>query len=151
VDFTQDQARSLAGVPVETLRHWRKAIPYLSSKVGKATRFSFSEVVALAVTRELVETFGVHIATLSAAVDAMFSLVTETTPARLESATIAFSAHEARWYDTASQGANLLKQSVIVVPLTPIVSTLQRRILPFAETSRQEALRFPPESVRRQA
>jgi hypothetical protein len=151
MDFTQDQARNLVGVSVETLRHWRKTIPYLSLRAGKAARFSFTDVVGLAVTKELVCTFGIHIATLSTAVDKMFPLFAEAVPAILDSATVIFSAKEARLFDTRAQAAGLPTQSAVVIPLAPIVSGIRRQIFPLAAPPQQSALRFPPESVRRQA
>lgn len=151
MEFTQEQARGLAEISVETVRHWRKAIPYLSMKSGKAARFSFSDVVGLAVMREVVESFGVQIATLSATANEMFSILNEVTAERLERAAVAFVGGEFRLIDTELQAWRPSAQAAIIVPLTPIVSTLQARILPFAEFSRQQALRFPPESVRRQA
>jgi hypothetical protein len=151
MDFTQDQARNLVGVSVETLRHWRKTIPYLSLRTGKAARFSFSDVVGLAVTKELVYTFGIHIVTFRTAVDKMFPLFAVAIPAILDNATVIFSAKEARLFDTRAQAAGLPAQSALVVPLAPIVLSIRRQIFPLAAAPQQSALRFPPESVRRQA
>ena len=95
IQFTQEQARTLTGVSVETIRHWRKAIPYLSSKTGKAARFTFADVLGLAVTHELVDSFGVHIASLSAGVDAFFRLLASSGPASLEGAIVFITSTEA--------------------------------------------------------
>jgi len=151
MDFTQEQARNLVGVSVETLRHWRKTIPYLSLRTGKAARFSFTDVVGLAVAKELVNTFGIHIVTLSMAVDRMFPLFAETIPAVLDNATVIFSSKEAKLFDARAQTAGLPTQSAVVIPLAPIVSGIRRQIFPLPAPSQQSALRFPPESVRRQA
>jgi hypothetical protein len=151
MDFTQDQARSLVGLPIETLRHWRKAVPYLSVKVGKAARFSFTDVVGLAVTRHLVVTFGIQIAALSSAVDMMFPLLGKLSLADIEETIVTLTSREAKLYDTAGPPPGIETQSAIVVPLAQIVSRIQESILPLATTSPQRALRFPPESVRRQA
>ena len=136
---------------METLRHWRKIIPYLSLKVGKGARFSFTDLIGLAVTKELVDTFGIHIAALSTPVDRMFPLFAEAAPALLDSAIVTFSAREARLYIPRGQEADLPTQSAVVIPLAPIVSGIQRHIFPLAASSQQTSLRFPPESVRRQA
>jgi hypothetical protein len=50
IQFTQEQARTLTDVSVETIRHWRKVVPSLANKPGKSARFTFSDVVGLAVT-----------------------------------------------------------------------------------------------------
>lgn len=54
IQFTQDQMRTVTGVSIETVRHWRKIVPYLATKAGKAARFSFADLLGLAVTNELV-------------------------------------------------------------------------------------------------
>jgi hypothetical protein len=151
MDFTQDQVRSLVELPVETLRHWRKAVPYLSVKVGKTARFSFADVIGLAVTRQLVVTFGVQIAVLSPAVDMMFPLLAKLRLADIEETIVTLTAREAKLYDAADLPAGIERQSAILVPLAHIVSQVQQRILPLTTTSSQRALRFPPESARRQA
>lgn len=48
IKYTCEQARAFAQVTPEAWRHWRKAIPSLSSKVGKQARFSSGELIALA-------------------------------------------------------------------------------------------------------
>ncbi|MEI1060897.1 MerR family transcriptional regulator [Pseudomonas aeruginosa] len=75
IQYTQDQMRTLTGVSAETVRHWRKTVPYLASKTGKAARFTFADLLGLAVTNELVSSLGVHIATVSVGVDALFRLL----------------------------------------------------------------------------
>ena len=78
IQFTQEQVRTLTGASVETVRHWRKAVPYLAEKSGKAARFAFSDVVALAITHELVRTFGVQIASVGIGIDSLFRLLSQT-------------------------------------------------------------------------
>src|SRR3569833_451825 len=77
IQYTQDQMRALTGVSVETVRHWRKAVPYMATKTGKAARFSFADLLGLAVTNELVRSQGVHIGTVSSGVDALFRLLAD--------------------------------------------------------------------------
>jgi hypothetical protein len=49
IHFTQEQARVLTGVSLGDLRQWRKAVPYLMAKPGKAARFTFADLVGLAI------------------------------------------------------------------------------------------------------
>lgn len=152
IQFTQDQARTLAGVSVETIRHWRKTIPYLSSRTGKAARFAFTDVVGLAVTHELVSSLGVHIATLSAGVDALFRLLAEIGPASLDGAVVLITATEATLCeDDAVPISTSLPTPALLVPLTPLVAKIQRYVLPASVASDQIALPFPPEAVRNRA
>ena len=152
IQFTQDQTRTLTGVSVETVRHWRRAIPYLSSKTGKAARFSFTDLLGLAVTNELVNSFGVHIATLSAGVDALFRLLATSGPASLDGAIVFVTATEAILHEAGTEGIDKVPaKPALMIPLAPLIAKIQRHMLPFVPVSSQTVLPFPPEAVRSRA
>lgn len=153
IQFTQDQTRTLTGVSVETVRHWRKTIPYLSSKAGKAARFTFADLLGLAVTHELVISFGIHIATLSVGVDALFRLLAASTPASLDGATVFVTATEATLHEVGvDEGiGQVLAKPAFMIPLAPLMARIQRHMLPVMPVSRQTVLPFPPEAVRSRA
>lgn len=152
IQFTQEQARTLTGVSVETIRHWRKAIPYLSSKTGKAARFTFAEVLGVAVTHELVNSFGVHITTLSAGVDALFRLLASSGPASLDGAIVFITSTEAILYEAGAEGTGQLPtKPALVIPLAPLMTRIQRHMLPVMSGSSQAVFPFPPEAVRSRA
>lgn len=152
IQFTQDQTRTLTGVSAETVRHWRKAIPYLSSKTGKAARFSFADLVGLAVTNELVKSFGVHIATVSNGVDAMFGLLASSNPTSLHDAVAFITPTEAIVREAGTDGiGRVMGKSAIAIPLAPYVEKIQRHVLPAAPVSRQTVLPFSLEAVRSKA
>lgn len=149
IQFTQDQARTLTGVSVETVRHWRKAIPYLAAKTGKTARFTYADLVGLAVTNVLVGSLGAHIATLSAGVDALFRLLATVGPTSLDGAVVLVTASDASFYETVADGIGRLKAApALTVPLAPLVANIQRHMLPMAPISPQVDLPFPPEVVR---
>lgn len=149
IQFTQDQTRTLTGVSAETVRHWRKAIPYLSSKTGKAARFSFTDLVGLAVTNELVKSFGVHIATVSTGVDALFGLLASSGPASLDGAVAFITPTEAILLEAGTDGIGRVpSKSAIAIPLAPYVEKIQQHVLPAAPISRQTVLPFSLEVVR---
>ena len=142
----------LTGVSVETVRHWRRAIPYLSSKTGKAARFSFTDLLGLAVTNELVNSFGVHITTLSAGVDALFRLLTTSGPASLDGAIVFVTSSEATLYEAGVEGAGQLPtKPALVIPLAPLITRIQRHMLPVMPGASQTVFPFPPEVVRSRA
>lgn len=152
IQFTQDQTRTLTGVSVETVRHWRKAIPYLSFKTGKAARFSFTDLLGLAVTNELVNSFGVHIATLSVGIDALFRLLATSGPASLDGATVFVTATEAVLHEAGAEGiGRVLAKPALMIPLAPLIAKIQRHMLPVIPVSSQTVLPFPPETVRSRA
>lgn len=148
IQFTQDQTRALTGASVETVRHWRKAVPYLSSKTGKAARFSFTDLLGLAVTNELVNSFGVHIATVSAGVDALFRLLAANGPASLESAIAFVTASEAFLREVGPEGIGQLPaKPALMIPLMPLIARIQQHMLPAMSASNQAVLPFPPEAI----
>ena len=152
IQFTQDQARTLTGVSAETVRHWRKAIPYLTSKTGKAARFTFADLLGVAITRELVNSFGVHIATMSAGVDATFRLLAASGPAALDGAIVFITSTQATLYETGAEGVGQVPaKPALMIPLAPLIANIQRHMLPVMPVSNQIVLPFPPEAVRSRA
>lgn len=152
IQFTQDQARTVTGVSVETVRHWRKTIPYLAAKTGKTARFTFADLVGLAVTNTLVGSLGVQITALSGGVDSLFRLLATIAPASLDSAIVLVTATDTFLFETESDGINQLQSApALMVPLAPLVANIQRYMLPVARISPQVPLPFPPEAVRSRA
>ena len=152
IQFTQDPACALTGVSAETGRLRRKAIPYLSSKTCKAARFIFADLLGLAITHELVNSFGVHIATMSTGVDAIFRLLTASAPAALDGAIVFITSTEATLYQTGAEGVGQVPaKPALMIPLAPLITKIQRHMLPVISVSSQTVLPFPPEAVRRRA
>jgi hypothetical protein len=129
IHFTQEQVRSLTGVSPEAFRHWRKAVRYLSAKTGKAARFSFSDVIGLAATVELVNSLGVHIGTLSGGIDALFRLLSQIDPAAFKSGTILVTRTDARLCSDERRSA-ALPATAVIVSLQPLVAKIQKQMMP---------------------
>jgi hypothetical protein len=144
IQFTQEQARTLTGVSPETVRHWRKAVPYLAAKAGKAARYTFPELVGLAATNELVRILGVHIAAVSGGVDTLFRLLASSNVASSQDAFAVVTADKASLVKKVTG----CEQSALIVPLKPLVSRIQQSMLPTLPNQRQTALPFPPKIVR---
>lgn len=151
IQFTQDQMRSLTGVSAETVRHWRKTIPYLATKTGKAARFSFADLLGLAVTHELVNSLGVHIGTVSGSVDALFRLLEESAAPFLEGDIVIITPTTASVRDSGSWSIDPSASPTLAIPLNPLISRLQQHVLPVAPSHSQASLPFPPEAVRSKA
>lgn len=152
IQFTQDQTRALTGVSVETVRHWRKTIPYLSSKAGKAARFSFTDLLGLAITNELVNSLGVHIATVSTGVDALFRILATSGPASLDRAVVFVTATEAVLREAGPDGVSQVPaKPALTIPLAPLIARIQQHVLPVIPVSNQTMLPFPPEAIRSKA
>lgn len=83
IQFTQEQARDVAQVSPGDMRAWRKAVPDLAGKSGKSARFTFADLVGLAITGDLTDGFGVRIGDIGDGVDTLFRALAEARPARL--------------------------------------------------------------------
>lgn len=146
IHFTQEQARTLTGVSVETIRHWRKAIPYLASKPGKSARFTFADVVGLAVTQEITN-FGVRIANVSSGVEVLFRLLSETSLGVLEESMALVTSTAASIVRSDTVGTRLDCLG-LVVPLQPLITRVREHMLPVMPASEQASLPFPPQIAR---
>lgn len=149
IQFTQEQARTLTGVTPETLRHWRKNVQYLAAKAGKAARFSFPEIVGLAITRDLIETFDVGIGTIHNGIDALFHALARSKPSDLLATVAIISKQSARLRSSDDLGDINLTQAALVVACAPIIRRIRGHVLPEARQSIQPHLPFPPRAVRR--
>lgn len=149
IQFTQEQARILTGVSVETIRHWRRTVPYLAGKPGKSARFTFTDVVGLAVTQELVN-FGVRIASVSDGVEALFQLLAQVGPSALETGIALVTTTGASIVQSEKFTDLQIDQSGLVVPLHPLMVRISEHMLPTRPAaSDQASLPFPPQMARR--
>ena len=151
IHFTQDQMRTLTGVSVETVRHWRKTIPYLATKTGKAARFSFAELLGLAITHELVNSLGVHIGTVSVGVDALFRLLSNSSVPILEGGVALITPTAALLHESANWSISAVAGPTLAIALDPLISRLQQHVLPVSQFPGQATLPFLPEAVRSRA
>lgn len=150
MQFTPEQAREMAELGPETLRHWRKAVPYLSAKKGKAARFTFAEIVGLAVLRHASGCFGIQVSFVSVAIDEMFVALCRYPTLNDNGLHIRLTTEEARVVDGRDLSSDECKPAILV-PLSPIVEKLNQRILPTFTVAPQRAFSFPGGSIRRQA
>jgi hypothetical protein len=61
VQYSLSQLRETVGLSVETYRHWRRVLPPLVDKGGRAPCFSIGDLVAASALRRLTETAGVRV------------------------------------------------------------------------------------------
>jgi hypothetical protein len=149
IQYTQDQMRTLTGVSAESVRHWRKTVPYLATKTGKAARFTFADLLGLAVTNELVRSLGVHIGTVSSGVDALFRLLADASALVLNGGVVLVTSTGASFHDseTWNVGVGPVAQPALAIPLNPLLARLQQHMLPVMPASSQATLPFPPEAI----
>lgn len=148
IQFTQEQARDLADVSPGDVRAWRKVVPYLAGKPGKAARFTFADLVGLAITANLTGVFHVRISDIGTGVDALFRALAEARPPNLEGLIALIDTSSARLLPATNLRADQVTEPTFVVPCDPIVARIGQRIMPAAPGSGQTALPFPPQMLK---
>ena len=148
IQFTQEQARELACVSPGDIRAWRKAVPYLTAKKGKAARFTFADLVGLAITADLTGAFHVRISDVGPGVDGLFRELAEARPSRLEGLIALIGTESARLIPEAEFGAGEIARPSFVVPCDPILARIGQRMMPTVLASAQTSLPFPPQMLK---
>ena len=76
--FSTKQVQELAGVRREQLRHWKKVLPPLSGRDGRADTYSFAELLALSTISILVDRLGIPVSRMVAPSSDLFALMADT-------------------------------------------------------------------------
>jgi len=148
IQFTQEQARDLADVSPGDVRAWRKAVPYLAAKPGKAARFTFADLVGLAITANLTGAFHVRISDIGTGVDALFRALAEARPPHLEGLVALVDTASARLLPEGDLAASQVTGPTFVVPCDPVLARIGQRMMPAAPGSGQTFLPFPPQMLK---
>lgn len=147
IRFTQEQARVLSSVTPEAWRHWRGVIDYLASKRGKAARFSLGDVVALSVTQEAVQGFGISVSRMSAGLDHLFRQFEAIRPSALANS-VALIMPSRTVLTSADDSVMAVGQSAVAVACSPIVDRLSAETFQIVADESQPSLPFPPTVMR---
>jgi hypothetical protein len=149
IQYTQEQARAITGVSSQALRHWRKVIPYLAEKSGKAARFSFADLIGLSAIQQVIDRMGVSVGNVQAGIESLLRILATTRLSELQNAVllIGVDSAEVRRLDELSE----LFQSkpVLLVPCDPLLEQLRGYVLPDLNINPQMNLPFPPQAVQR--
>ena len=148
IQFTQEQARELACVSPGDVRAWRKAVPYLAAKKGKAARFTFADLVGLAITADLTGAFHVRISDAGTGVDQLFRELAEARPSHLEGLIALIGTASARLIPEAEFGVSDVAEPTFVVPCDPVLARIGQRMMPTTLASPQTPLPFPPQMLK---
>jgi hypothetical protein len=148
MQFTQEQVRSLAHVSVGDMRQWRRSIPYLAEKTGKAARFTFNDVVALALVAELTDTCGLQVRAFSSGIDSLFRRLTELHPTSLQELFVVINRDETKFLKFDQTRESDFHISCCIVRLDPILDRIERQMLPLRTASTQVTLPFPPQILK---
>lgn len=144
IQYTCEQARAFAGVTPEAWRHWRKAVPILSTKLGKKARFSSGELIALSVVASAARGLEIGITGLAARWDELFKLCAEQRPGSLRELFVVITAGDVALEDEL----HLVRtEPSAIIPLGPIVERLWSAAVAEEPEQVQVPLPFTPRAV----
>lgn len=123
-------------------------MPYLAEKPGKAARFTFADLIGLAITAELTGGFHVRISDIGLGVDALFRTLAEVRSSHFEGLIALIDTTSARLLQTVDLSARQVTGPTFVIPCDPVLARIGERMLPVAPGSRQTALPFPPQILK---
>jgi len=147
VQYTQAQVRETVGLSLETYRHWKRVLPPLASKSGRAACFSIGDLMAVSVLQRLTETAGVRVGHLSDVAPAIFQICNSSPWAALVGATLMLDLEQrictVERADKATAEANL----VLACRLDPVLEQLRDALLRGKSGYPQAELLLPPVRV----
>jgi hypothetical protein len=124
MQYTQAQIREVTRLTKEGFRHWKGAIPALEARSGRGALFSYGDIVALAVIKTIVDTFGVQITILKDQAQLLFESCNKGNWAILGSEIVVIGEQGAMFI--ASENLDEVgTQPIICVPLAPIVARIR--------------------------
>lgn len=129
MNFYPAQICELVGISVETLRHWRGALPPLYKKSGRSACFHAGDALALEVVKLITHEFGVKVSCISPVAEQLFSSCDQRNWPRLERSAMLIS--------ISNKHVQLLKRSESldeegaywVIPIDQLVADLRARML----------------------
>lgn len=77
MQFNTGQMLELTGISREQLRHWRKVLPTLKGRDGRADLYSFDEILALGTIAVLTDSLGISISRLSRTAQDIFAMFSD--------------------------------------------------------------------------
>lgn len=74
MEYTQQQVRLAIGAGEQALRYWKRFLPPLIEKNGKAALFSVGEMLALLVVKQLVQAYKTDVSAIGPIAEELFSI-----------------------------------------------------------------------------
>jgi hypothetical protein len=143
VHYTPGQLRSAASIPVETYRHWKKALSPLCRDRGHSPCFTSGDLVAVAVVRTLSVDLGIRVGILRPVAETLFKLCNGAPWPTLERGKLIFDLPQGKIEFRPELTEKLVDGLVVIVPLRPIVAQLRDQLLTVREPDDQQMLQFP--------
>jgi hypothetical protein len=125
MQYTQAQIREVTRLTKEGFRHWKRVLPALEARSGRGALFSYGDIVALAVIKTIVDTFGVQIAILKDQVQLLFDTCNKGNWVILGSEIVVIGGEQGVSFLASENFDKVGAQPIICVPLSPIVARIR--------------------------
>lgn len=142
--YTPGQLRDATTLPIETYRHWKKALAPLRRDRGHSPSFSPGDLVAVSVIRMLTDDLGIRVGALGPVAEALFALCNQSPWPVLERSSLMIELATAGVWLRSDHTERLPIVPLIIVPLADIVEKLREAMLATGGSNGQGTLRFPP-------
>ena len=148
IRYTPLQLRDAAAVPLETYRHWKKALAPLRNGAGRRPCFTAGDLLAVALVRAMTTDFSIRVGALSAVADSLFRICNDTSWPILERSNLIVDlANQRLELQPESEGVDL-ETLALVCPLRRLVGRLRDALLTDGKPERpqpeQRRLNFSP-------
>jgi hypothetical protein len=144
VQYTQAQVRETVGISLETYRHWKRVLPPLAAKGGRATCFSIGDLVASSILHRLTETAGVRVGHLSDVSTAIFEICNTLPWAALVGTTLSVDLEQRTCFAEPTSKSHNGGNLTLSCRLDPILGQLRDALLRGQFSHTQVELRLPP-------
>lgn len=151
MDFTPGQLREIAGLSIETYRHWKRVLPPFVNRRGHAPSFSIGDLLTASLLRRLSQHCGVRASYLGKISTQISDFCNSSSWAALEGQTLIVDIPRGACWTVADQSEARSRDISIVCPLDPILAELRDALLRTQPSAGQAQLMFPPTEVRRDA
>lgn len=148
MQYTVRQIHEIVGLSKETYRHWKKVLPPVAERGGRAPCFTVGDLIAASVLHRLTEVGGVRVGHLSDVASAVFDLCNTTPWTALEGSTLIIDLDRRHCGLEPNLAATKLPDFVLVCRLDPVLEELRGALLRTQADSPQSELRFPPTALR---
>lgn len=147
VHYTQAQMRETVGLSLETYRHWRRVLPPLATKRGRAACFTVGDLLAASTLNRLTETAGVRVGHLSDVSTAIFNICNTSPWAALVSKVLIFDLEQRTCTVERALKSHQDANLILSCRLDPILAQLRNGLLREQPEQNQAELLLPPVRV----
>ncbi len=148
MQYTVRQIHEIVGLSKETYRHWKKVLPPVAERGGRAPCFTVGDLIAASVLHRLTEIGGVRVGHLSDLAVVVFDLCNATPWAALEGSTLTIDLDRRQCRLEPSLAVTKLSDFVLVCRLGPVLEELRDALLRTQGDSPQSEFRFLPTALR---